>query len=99
MLTCLRFSLVAKWKKQGYEKLCQSLTSLSRSDLSFATLLTLLDSHTFSGCLRCIQTKDMNYQGSTCICRVPKSKLKEGQTIQCGAWLSFPVSPPSVLGT
>ncbi|KAG6919737.1 hypothetical protein DXG01_001571 [Tephrocybe rancida] len=25
-------------------------------------------------CLRCIQTRDMNYQGSTCVCRVPKAQ-------------------------
>ncbi|PPQ69875.1 hypothetical protein CVT24_003210 [Panaeolus cyanescens] len=28
-------------------------------------------------CLRCIQTRDMNYQGSTCICRVPKAQAAE----------------------
>ncbi|KAL7417076.1 maternal g10 transcript [Mrakia frigida] len=49
-------NLIAKWKKQGYEKLC---------------------------CVRCIQTRDMNYQGSTCICRVPKGHLKNGQVIEC----------------
>ncbi|KAK7190275.1 cell cycle control protein cwf14 [Paraphaeosphaeria sporulosa] len=43
--------LIAKWKKQGYEKLC---------------------------CTRCIQTKETNFR-STCICRVPKETLKEGQ--------------------
>ena len=47
--------LIAKWKKQGYEKLC---------------------------CTRCIQTKETNFR-STCICRVPKDTLKEGQEIQC----------------
>ncbi|KAI8952370.1 cell cycle control protein cwf14 [Xylaria longipes] len=47
--------LIAKWKKQGYEKLC---------------------------CLRCIQTKETNFQ-STCICRVPKAQLKEEQDVQC----------------
>ncbi|KAI0540811.1 cell cycle control protein cwf14 [Xylaria digitata] len=47
--------LIAKWKKQGYEKLC---------------------------CLRCIQTKETNFQ-STCICRVPKVQLKDEQDIQC----------------
>jgi len=48
-------SLIAKWKKNGYEKLC---------------------------CLRCIQPKDTNF-GTTCICRVPKTHLKEGQFIEC----------------
>ncbi|KAI1306294.1 cell cycle control protein cwf14 [Xylaria venustula] len=47
--------LIAKWKKQGYEKLC---------------------------CLRCIQTKETNFQ-STCICRVPKAQLKDEQDVQC----------------
>jgi bud site selection protein 31 len=47
--------LIAKWKKQGYEKLC---------------------------CLRCIQTKETNFN-STCICRVPKTGLKDDQDIQC----------------
>lgn len=27
-------------------------------------------------CLRCIQTRDTNF-GTSCICRVPKSKLEE----------------------
>ncbi|CAD7063614.1 unnamed protein product [Tilletia caries] len=48
--------LIAKWKKQGYEKLC---------------------------CVRCIQSTDMNYKGSTCICRVPKSDLKVGTLVEC----------------
>ncbi|KAI2612843.1 cell cycle control protein cwf14 [Hypoxylon fragiforme] len=47
--------LIAKWKKQGYEKLC---------------------------CLRCIQTKETNFQ-STCVCRVPKTQLKDEQDVQC----------------
>ncbi|KAF2095082.1 putative cell cycle control protein Cwf14/Bud31 [Rhizodiscina lignyota] len=33
-------------------------------------------------CLRCIQTKETNFN-ATCICRVPKDQLKEGQEIQC----------------
>ncbi|KAG8960776.1 Component of the SF3b subcomplex of the U2 snRNP [Tulasnella sp. 419] len=59
-------NLIAKWKKQGYEKLC---------------------------CVRCIQTRevwvnmiviqDMNYTGSTCICRVPKAQLKAGTIVEC----------------
>ncbi|KAG8902780.1 K(+)/H(+) antiporter [Tulasnella sp. 403] len=49
-------NLIAKWKKQGYEKLC---------------------------CVRCIQTRDMNYQGSTCICRIPKAQLKSGTIVEC----------------
>lgn len=33
-------------------------------------------------CLQCIQTRDTNY-GTTCICRVPKSGLDEGQVVEC----------------
>ncbi|KAJ3537151.1 hypothetical protein NM688_g6731 [Phlebia brevispora] len=34
-------------------------------------------------CLRCIQTRDMNYQGSTCICRVPKAQVRPGTVVEC----------------
>ena len=27
--------------------------------------------------------KDMNYQGSTCICRVPKAQLRQGTIVEC----------------
>ncbi|KAI9721368.1 MAG: hypothetical protein M1828_005228 [Chrysothrix sp. TS-e1954] len=33
-------------------------------------------------CLRCIQTKETNFN-STCICRVPRGQLKEGQAGEC----------------
>ncbi|CAG8558127.1 297_t:CDS:2 [Paraglomus occultum] len=33
-------------------------------------------------CLRCIQPRDTNF-GTTCICRVPKSKLEEGRIVEC----------------
>ncbi|PWN19094.1 bud site selection-related protein [Microstroma glucosiphilum] len=49
-------NLIAKWKRQGYEKLC---------------------------CVRCIQSRDMNNVGSSCICRVPKSQMKAGQLVEC----------------
>ena len=29
------------------------------------------------------EIKDMNHEGSTCICRVPKPNLKEGQIFEC----------------
>ncbi|KAK4668525.1 Component of the SF3b subcomplex of the U2 snRNP [Podospora pseudoanserina] len=49
-------ALIAKWKKQGYEKLC---------------------------CLRCIQTKETNFN-STCVCRVPRAQMKgEDREVQC----------------
>ncbi|KAH7097450.1 G10 protein [Auriculariales sp. MPI-PUGE-AT-0066] len=34
-------------------------------------------------CVRCIQTKDMVNQGSTCICRVPKAQVKKGVVVEC----------------
>ena len=33
-------------------------------------------------CLRCIQTKETNFN-STCICRVPRAQLKDGQAGEC----------------
>lgn len=27
--------------------------------------------------------KDMNYQGSTCICRVPKAQVRAGTVVEC----------------
>ncbi|KAL7668005.1 hypothetical protein ACOME3_008726 [Neoechinorhynchus agilis] len=33
-------------------------------------------------CLRCIQTRDTNFSTS-CICRVPRSKLEEGKVVEC----------------
>ncbi|CCE83554.1 Piso0_004133 [Millerozyma farinosa CBS 7064] len=53
--------LIAKWKKQGYEKLC---------------------------CLSCIMVDEKNHK-NTCVCRVPKSTLKENndspvECITCG---------------
>lgn len=62
-------NLIAKWKKNGYEKLC---------------------------CVRCIQTRDMNFQGSTCICRVPKAQLKKGTVVECPHCGEFCFSVASV---
>jgi hypothetical protein len=28
-------------------------------------------------------SQDMNYQGSTCICRVPKAQVKAGTIVEC----------------
>lgn len=33
-------------------------------------------------CTQCIQTKETNFN-STCICRVPKKEMKEGQLVEC----------------
>jgi bud site selection protein 31 len=66
--------LIAKWKKQGYEKVSQfqSGNLLNRIKLTQQQLC----------CTRCIQTKETNFR-STCICRVPRDQLKENQEIQC----------------
>lgn len=52
--------LIAKWKKQGYEKLC---------------------------CVNCIIVNEKNHE-TTCICRVPRSELKENRNkdgcVTCG---------------
>ncbi|KAI7955284.1 hypothetical protein MJO28_005684 [Puccinia striiformis f. sp. tritici] len=34
-------------------------------------------------CARCVQSRDMNYAGSVCICRVPKANLKPGTVVEC----------------
>ena len=75
-------NLIAKWKKQGYEKVSHlhiffsypsPLASYQNSDILIVDQLC---------CLRCIQTKETNFS-ATCICRVPKAQLKEEQVIQC----------------
>jgi len=33
-------------------------------------------------CLRCVQPRDHNF-GTTCICRVPTSKLETGKIVEC----------------
>jgi bud site selection protein 31 len=65
--------LIAKWKKQGYEKVSQS--QLKFGHWAGANCGQLC-------CTRCIQTKETNFR-STCICRVPRDQLKENQEIQC----------------
>ena len=30
-----------------------------------------------------ITLQDMNYQGSTCICRVPRAQLRPGTVVEC----------------
>ncbi|KAI9881354.1 MAG: hypothetical protein M1830_003361 [Pleopsidium flavum] len=71
--------LIAKWKKQGYEK----VPTASRNLLSIGGFYTS-DKLTPPQlcCLPCIQTKETNFN-ATCICRVPKAQLKEDQTIEC----------------
>lgn len=69
-------NLIAKWKKQGYEKVrCMYRMTIEHPFTNIFLLLQLC-------CLRCIQTKETNFN-ATCICRVPKAQLKEDQTIEC----------------
>jgi bud site selection protein 31 len=64
--------LIAKWKKQGYEKVSASTEHVLPDSTNSRQLC----------CTRCIQTKETNFR-STCICRVPRAQLKENQDIQC----------------
>jgi hypothetical protein len=41
-----------------------------------------LTKHNFHAYSLCDQ-KDMNYQGSTCICRVPKAQVRTGTVVEC----------------
>ena len=68
-------SLIAKWKKTGYEKLCclRCIQTRVRAPPLIADIdRTLLTT-----------SKDMNYQGSTCICRVPKAQVHSGTVVEC----------------
>ena len=65
--------LIAKWKKQGYEKVGRVRLDLVNDREANVGQLC---------CTRCIQTKETNFR-STCICRVPRDQLKENQEIQC----------------
>jgi RNase P subunit RPR2 len=38
--------------------------------------------------------QDMNYAGSTCICRVPKAQLKPGVVVECTHCGQFARPPP-----
>ncbi|OBT48253.1 bud site selection protein 31 [Pseudogymnoascus sp. WSF 3629] len=64
--------LIAKWKKDSYAKV-SNLCGLREGAGANEKQLC---------CLRCIQTKETNFN-STCICRVPKSNLKEDQEVEC----------------
>jgi bud site selection protein 31 len=85
-------NLIAKWKKQGYEKVCRIpflfIPSCLCNTASSPVPITFLDDMLLTRirpqlcCLRCVQTKETNFN-STCICRVPKAQLKDEQTIQC----------------
>ena len=68
-------SLLAKWKKTGYEKLCCLRCIQTRVWWSGYMIFTLK--------LTFLNQKDMNYQGSTCICRVPKAQVRSGTVVEC----------------
>ena len=70
-------SLIAKWKKPGYEKLCciRCIQTRVRIWARWA-YFEMTDSWDFPA-------QDMNYQGSTCICRVPKAQLRKGTVVEC----------------
>jgi len=78
--------LIAKWKKTGYEKVCyvhfSYLEIVVSKDLFKFVLHVLMMLGLQLCCLRCVQTKETNFN-STCICRVPKSQMKEDQAIEC----------------
>jgi hypothetical protein len=67
------FSLIAKWKKTGYEKLCCLRCIQTKVLLTFSIRWDV--AHPFF--------QDMNYQGSTCICRVPKAQVRSGTVVEC----------------
>lgn len=73
MLNVDCFSLIAKWKKTGYEKLC-CLRCIQTKVLLTSYFAETLLTHFF---------QDMNYQGSTCICRVPKAQVRSGTVVEC----------------
>lgn len=75
-------NLIAKWKKvrrQDRERQRERTSSdSSRSSLMLtctSSPLSLQSGYENLCCLRCIQPRDTNF-GTTCICRVPKSKLE-----------------------
>lgn len=68
-------NLIAKWKKQGYEKVGPVV-------YRFSAIMSLTVICLQLCCLRCIQTKETNFN-STCICRVPREQLKEDQEVRC----------------
>lgn len=73
-LLTMNYSLVAKWKKAGYEKLCCLRCIQTRVRFPLASQYL---SANYAGC------QDMNYQGSTCICRVPKAQVRTGTVVEC----------------
>lgn len=84
-------NLIAKWKKQGYEKVTPPPPPpafpqiphpppyhIPLANVSTCCAIQLC-------CLRCIQTKETNFN-ATCKCRVPKSQMQdeEFQCFSCG---------------
>lgn len=76
MLMYLYASLIAKWRKQGYEKLC-----CLRCIQTNVSILSQIRTVVVADLRECDQAS--NFQGSTCICRIPKAQLKKGQVVEC----------------
>jgi bud site selection protein 31 len=73
--------LIAKWKKQGYEKVRRWWKPVVTTMKSLECAANRVFYFQLC-CLRCVQTKETNFN-STCICRVPRAQMKEDQEIQC----------------
>jgi bud site selection protein 31 len=70
-------NLVAKWKKQGYEKLC-CVRCIQPKDTNYGNAI-----------VHCVFCKVLTVvQGNTCICRVPRSNLDSSissvECVNCG---------------
>lgn len=73
------------WELYRQEKISKELYEwLCKNGYADAMLIAKWkkDSYAKLCCLRCIQTKETNFN-STCICRVPKANLKEDQEVEC----------------
>ncbi|POW22726.1 hypothetical protein PSHT_00998 [Puccinia striiformis] len=73
---------------QDYADASKSLSSSDHKnglDLTLFFLIAKWKRTGFEGlcCARCVQSRDMNYAGSVCICRVPKANLKPGTVVEC----------------
>jgi len=71
-------------KARRTQELMRQLDSeMEEVSLSRCNGLTFRQGYEKLCCVRCVATRDMNFQGSTCICRVPKANLKKGIVVEC----------------
>lgn len=89
-LTLTHPSLIAKWKRSGYENLCCTRCIQSKVGWSGVAATALCSCSLALGgptdmarLFSSFSLQDMNNEGSTCICRVPKAQLKGNQTFEC----------------